>query len=67
MGLARAIARLFHLGYYDASGGFQEGQVAIFGSAAFQAALPSWQAAQLPWFQPGSLRNLASLSPPRTT
>lgn len=47
MGLARAIARLFNLGYYDASGGFQEGQVAVFGSAAFQVALPSWQAAQL--------------------
>jgi len=47
MGLARAIARLFNLGYYDQSGGFQEGQVAVFGSAAFQVALPSWQAAQL--------------------
>lgn len=47
MGLARAIARLFNLGYYDASGGFQEGQVAIHGPAAFQVSKPSWQAAQL--------------------
>lgn len=47
MGLARAIARLFNLGYYDATGGFQEGQVAVHGPAAFQVSRPSWQAAQL--------------------
>jgi len=47
MGLARAIARLFNLAYYDASGGFQEGQVAVYGPDAFQVSLPSWQAAQL--------------------
>lgn len=47
MGLARAIARLFNLGYYDASGGFQEGHVAVFGNAAYQVTLPTWQAAFL--------------------
>jgi hypothetical protein len=41
MGLARAIARLFNLGFYDASGGFQEGQVAVFGAQPFQVQLPS--------------------------
>jgi len=38
MGLARAIARLFNLSYFDATGGLQEGQVAGFGPASFQAA-----------------------------
>ncbi len=41
MGLARAIARLFNLPYLDIAGGLQEGQVAVFGPAAYQATAPS--------------------------
>jgi len=47
MGLARAIAKLFNLPFFDATGGLQEGQVAVFGPAAFQAAKPSGPAPHL--------------------
>jgi hypothetical protein len=47
MGLARAIAKLFNLPYLDVAGGLQEGQVAVLGPAAYQAAAPTGAAPHL--------------------